>query len=265
MDVEDALEPANMTEDQLRAEVWYWRERIAEHLSEALTADDYDLVRIWAPMLSGAVAGDEITKCFACNEALVPGQPCIRDVTEGEAHAGCMGTHIEGGRYQLDPESVCDEHDEPIEGHDGVLQATPYEPVRTTAQIARLVGEGWKRLGGPAPSPDQPWPAIPPAKRFGRTLTADAVDHLAPGTLLRFCSPDPWFEAPTNGPDEGDIVVFTGEVSHAFPKVGPHLEVARLGGETYPGGGWVFRLFQFVSGPQSASPDQPAVEGTEAL
>lgn len=93
------------------------------------------------------------------------------------------------------------------------------------------------------------WDRIPRAKRFGRRLNESAVKHLAPGTLLRFYSEDPWFDPSPSSPANGDIVVFTGEVSNTFPKVGPHLEVRTLGGRVYPGGGWVYQIFQFVADP----------------
>lgn len=93
------------------------------------------------------------------------------------------------------------------------------------------------------------WDRIPRAKRFGRRLNESAVKHLAPGTLLRFYSEDPWFDPSPSSPANGDIVVFTGAVSNAFPKVGPHLEVRTLGGRVYPGGGWVYQIFQFVADP----------------
>jgi hypothetical protein len=100
---------------------------------------------------------------------------------------------------------------------------------------------------------NQPWDSIPPGKRFGRYLTADAIPHLQPGTLLRYHSDDPWFEPGTRSPRLGDIVRFTGRVDLTFPKIGPHLEVATLDGRTYPGGGWVFRMFQFVADPKPPS------------
>lgn len=95
------------------------------------------------------------------------------------------------------------------------------------------------------------WVAIPPAKRFGRFLTEDAVEHIQSGSLLRFYSSDPWYpdRDGSDCPDLSDIVVFTGKVSLTFPKVGPHLEVASLDGRVYPGGGWVYRMFQFVADP----------------
>ena len=102
--------------------------------------------------------------------------------------------------------------------------------------------DGGKSLG-------ERWSALAPAHRFGRFLTEDAVPLIAPGTLLRFYSSDPWFEPGPDLPRCGEIVAFTGKVSNAFPKVGPHLEVAALDGKVWPGGGWVFRLFQFVSDP----------------
>ena len=98
------------------------------------------------------------------------------------------------------------------------------------------------------------WGRIPPAHRFGRFLTEDAVPLIAPGSLLRFYSADPWFDPGPKMPRNGQIVVFTGNVNNDFPKVGPHLEVATLDGKVWPGGGWVFRLFQFVSDPVDRAP-----------
>lgn len=108
------------------------------------------------------------------------------------------------------------------------------------------------------------WTDIPPAKRFGRRLTEDAVEQVAQGTLLRFYSEDPWFEPGEHSPSNGEIVRFTGTVSMAFPKVGAHLEVQTLDGHTYPGGGWAFRMFQFVAAPAlSAPPAQPVEDWGE--
>lgn len=93
-----------------------------------------------------------------------------------------------------------------------------------------------------------PWGSIPPAHRFGQRLTEDAVvHHLLPGSLLRFYSGDPWFEKGESGPRNGQIVVFTGKISNDFPQIGLHIEVAGIGGHVYPGGGWVYHLFQFIS------------------
>lgn len=91
------------------------------------------------------------------------------------------------------------------------------------------------------------WASIPPLKRFGQTLTEDAVRHLLPGTLLRLYSNDPWFEMADGEPREGDILRFTGKITATG--AGLHLEVARLDGGAYPGGGWTYRLFQFVAEP----------------
>jgi hypothetical protein len=114
------------------------------------------------------------------------------------------------------------------------------------------------------------WGDIPSGKRFGRRLTADAVEHLLPGTMLRFHSENPWFEHGEGMPGYGEIVVFTGAVNLDFPKVGPHLEVARLSGGVYPGGGWVYHLFQFVSDPAEsdasvavAQQRAPAISSTD--
>lgn len=108
------------------------------------------------------------------------------------------------------------------------------------------------------------WTDIPTAKRFGRTLTSDAVEHLKAGTLLRFYSPDPWFEPGEHMPSCGEIVVFTGKVNNDYPRIGPHLEVSTIDGDVYPGGGWVYRLFQFVGEAASALRERiplPGVEG----
>lgn len=109
------------------------------------------------------------------------------------------------------------------------------------------------------------WDRIPPAKRFGRRLDESAVKHLAPGTLLRFYSEDPWFDPSPSSPANGDIVVFTGEVSNTFPKVGPHLEVRTLGGRVYPGGGWVYQIFQFVADPSPEMGEISREEIAEAV
>lgn len=111
-----------------------------------------------------------------------------------------------------------------------------------------------------APAAEGAWDRIAPAKRFGRRLDEGAVPHIAPGSLLRFYSEDPWFDPSGDAPRNGDIVVFTGKVSNDFPKVGPHLEVAALSGRVYPGGGWAYQIFQFVADP-ALSP--PAAEGKE--
>jgi len=108
--------------------------------------------------------------------------------------------------------------------------------------------------------PPEPWSSIPPGKRFGRRLTEDAVPKLAAGTLLRMHSEDPWFEEP-DAVGEHEIFVFTGNVSNAFPKVGPHLEIATLDGSVIPGGGYVFHLFQFVADPAPTTEDLgPSIE-----
>jgi hypothetical protein len=110
---------------------------------------------------------------------------------------------------------------------------------------------------------DLDWRGIPSALRFGRTLRAEDVAHIEPGCLLRLYSPDPWFDPGSRMPGLGDIVRFTGRVNNDFPAVGPHLEVETLGGWIYPGGGWVFDLFQFVAPPQSepqASTSAPATD-----
>ena len=154
MDARDAKDPATMSEDELRAEVWYWREEVASRLHTAVEERNLTWISLWTVLLDGAVDQSAITKCFACNEVLVPGQPAIRDVSEGDAHAGCMGQHIDGDRYQLDPEGICGPDDEPIPGHDGVLTSHPYAPLRTTAQMATLLTQAWSMLGEPADAAD---------------------------------------------------------------------------------------------------------------
>lgn len=60
-------------------------------------------------------------------------------------------------------------------------------------------------------------------------------------------------------PGYGQIVLFTGRGSNDYPQVGPHLEVATLDGRIFQGGGWVYRLFQFIS-PPTAAPLPPVVD-----
>lgn len=149
MDISDAKDPAEMNEDELRAEAWYWREEVASRLASAVEERNLTWIGLWTVLLDGAVDQSSVSKCFACSKVLVPGQPAIRDVSEGDAHASCMGDHIDGDRYQLDPESICGDDDEPIPGHDGVLRSHPYAPLRTTAQIAALLTQAWSMLGEP--------------------------------------------------------------------------------------------------------------------
>jgi hypothetical protein len=99
------------------------------------------------------------------------------------------------------------------------------------------------------------WHHIPPAKRFGVRLTSDAVQHLAPGTLLRFYIEGPWAEDkrvahdPLQGPRVDTIVKFTGDVNNDFPKLGPHLRVCTIHDEPYTGDCFLYSTFVFVSDP----------------
>lgn len=138
----------------------------------------------------------------------------------------------------------------------------------TPAQCIRYLDAEVRALaaGAPAqPTADVAWASIPIGKRFGRYLTADAVEHIKRGTLLRFHSEDPWFEHGEHMPSYGEIVVFTGNVDNTRPLVGPHLEVASLGGHTFPGGGWVHGLFQFVSDPQPTADVAGVVEALREI
>jgi hypothetical protein len=110
----------------------------------------------------------------------------------------------------------------------------------------------------------QEWSKLPPAYRFGKRLTQDALDQLTPGTLLRFYSESAWFEPNPDAPRNGQVVRFTGAINNDFPKVGPHLEVADLNGATFIGGGWVYRMFQFVSDPTPAPAEAPVAEEAAA-
>ncbi|GEM_PF-5762888 len=97
------------------------------------------------------------------------------------------------------------------------------------------------------------WKRTPSNHLFGRTIRPEDVDYLEAGSLLRFYSSDPWFDASGDMPTVGQIVRFTGNVERErFPAVAPHLEVAALDGRVYPGGGWQCHLFQFASPPDTA-------------
>lgn len=161
------------------------------------------------------------------------------------------------------------------ESFDGDKRAIQCLPCAVKATKRKLIARA--RLATPPPEHlvsggEEPWASIPTGKRFGRRLTEDAVEHLLPGTLLRFHSENPWWEPSEHGPSYGEIVAFTGNVSNAFPKVGPHLEVQTLDGMIYPGGGWVYGMFQFVSDPKPSttgtggthSVEPPSREGAES-
>lgn len=158
-----ATDPAEMPEDQLRAEVAYWRTQAAGKLRVALAEDDEDRAGMWLGLLSGALSRDDIPACFACGEVMAPGQATLRAVEEGDAHAWCMGDLIggegegkPGDRYQLDPESIVDENDEEVAGSDGILTAFAFEPYPSTDNILALLDRASEWLSGltahPAPS-----------------------------------------------------------------------------------------------------------------
>lgn len=127
--------------------------------------------------------------------------------------------------------------------------ATTPEPPPADAPPAR-VSEQASAVVENNHSTGDAWDRIPPGMRFGHQLTESAHLHLRSGTLLRFWSSDPWFNHGDNMPALGEIVAFTGVVN--TNDAGPHLEVARLTGGVFSGGGWVYRLFQFVSDPLPA-------------
>lgn len=163
MEVSEANDPGVMSEDQLRAEVWFWRTRAADELqrlhrriavgfvAQEHVADLSSRASVWAGLLEGAMTGDDVDKCPLCSEVLVPGQAALREVEEGEVHAECLGTPIgdgqAGDRFQLDPESVVDADDEPDPDSDGVLVSHAYAPAKTTAEIAGIVAAFRRREG----------------------------------------------------------------------------------------------------------------------
>jgi hypothetical protein len=152
----DAIDPAAMSEDQLRAEVWYWREaashqlwNLVQALKDAVPDSSAarrlaEQAREIASALEDALTGDGLDKCALCGDVLVPGMAALREVTEGDVHAECLGELTEGegkpgDSYQLDPEGVVDENDEPTPDGDGVLIAHAYRPARTTEDMVALL------------------------------------------------------------------------------------------------------------------------------
>jgi hypothetical protein len=157
----DIRDPMTLDVDDLRAEVWFWRERAVDHLRRLLEAEattPRDEVSAWLNAFNGAATGEELDKCAICDQALYPGQACLREVDSGDVHAGCLGSAIgpnpikPGDFVQLDPECVVDENDEPDEDSDGVLKAHEFRPMRDAAEVAAITSRAMSLLGWPEPT-----------------------------------------------------------------------------------------------------------------
>ena len=150
--------------EELKAEVLYWREDaiaslgpLIGRIEEALVCEGLPMAAEYAAILrrrlgaiEGALTGDGLDRCWLCSDVILPGQPMLREVNEGDVHAGCLGQHIEGDRYQLDADSVVGPDDEPIEGGDGVLVSHPHRPPFEAAKIVERLGLAERLCDAPA-------------------------------------------------------------------------------------------------------------------
>lgn len=122
-----------LTIEQLRDEVWFWRTDAAARLYFRM--DDVKQTRATthagrearrhlagdAETLSDALTGRYHPECFACALPIFPGHAVISDVNEGEMHAECPAEGRErtikpGDKVFMDRESIVTDEDHPEGG-----------------------------------------------------------------------------------------------------------------------------------------------------
>jgi hypothetical protein len=149
-------DPDTMSEQDLREEVWFWRENAAAGLGFARV--DLKIAREmkkggigalkkrideFVSMLTSALTGDLHEGCGACGFSIRPGDACIWYEDIGEAHAACPA--FEGGpqaaqvgdRIEMEPEAIVWEGEGPPPDH---LVAHAHDRLYTTAVIATKIG-----------------------------------------------------------------------------------------------------------------------------
>lgn len=119
--------------EQLRDEVWFWRTDAAARLffrmgevrdTKVTTKAGWEARRRLSGLiesLSDALAGKYHPECFACLQPIRPGDAVITDVTEGGMHAECPvdgqpSTAKPGDKIFMDPESIVIDEDHPEGG-----------------------------------------------------------------------------------------------------------------------------------------------------
>jgi hypothetical protein len=159
--LDDLNDPESMDVAQLRAEIVAWRAHIADHIRGQLAelrASQKGAGSAWSRLattqltnaLAGIASGEDLETCALCGDVKAVGQPMLREVEEGEVHAWCLGDLVggeepgkPGDRYQLDPEGVVDDNDEPDPHSDGILVSFAYRPPITTEAVALLLKEAF--------------------------------------------------------------------------------------------------------------------------
>ena len=151
--------------EELRAEVWFWREGAAATLGakmlwlEAMNDGDArrrgikrvrKQVTTLSAQLQEALAGEYWSLfCEACGGPVKPGQAVISDVDCGEMHADCAdggwGRYKPGDKLFLEPEAIAWEGEGPKPDH---IVCHASERLYTTAQLVEQLGRARAALAG---------------------------------------------------------------------------------------------------------------------
>lgn len=157
----EARDVEAMNLEELRAEVWYWREEAAADL--AFRVSEYqrggsgafrtrqalrDRIRCLAEQLEGALGHDLFQACEACGEAVKPGQAVISDADGGELHATCMGAPSgcqPGDKLFVDPAAIVWEGEGPKPDH---IVAHASSRLYDLAGLREEIGKAFAALAG---------------------------------------------------------------------------------------------------------------------
>lgn len=162
-----ALTVGDLTRDQLRDEVSYWRQNAAAQVQMALAELNqqptpeqppwrYSVerrLREQVANLGCALRGDLFESCGACPEPIRPGDPVVQYEDVGEVHARCAGaspSDIEAGRIAvpfdaLNTEDLTEEEIAAARA-DPHMRIYPSEPYYTEARITEVHARGREKV-----------------------------------------------------------------------------------------------------------------------
>lgn len=156
-------DPDTMSVEDLRDEVWFWRDNAAATLVQEIVklrmleeggrrgvVRKRRSIQSVADLLEAALFGDVNATCFACGLPIRAGDACISDVEGGEMHAECpdsgrASTLKPGDKVFVDPDSIVWEGEGPKPDH---LIAHACERLFTVDQLVRRVDEARAAIAG---------------------------------------------------------------------------------------------------------------------